>query len=528
MRTPLLGALLLGAAVLASPAPGEAFCGFYVSGADASLYNNATIVVLMRDGVRTVLSMQNNYQGPPQDFAMVVPVPIVLQEENVKTLPREIFARVDRLAAPRLVEYWEQDPCRQEVDYAPPSPVALESDTGSAEEEEAEAERHGVKIEARFNVGEYNILILSAQDSMGLDTFLRRQRYKIPAGAEPHLRPYVTGGSKFFVAKVDARKVRFENGQAMLSPLRFHYDSDTFNLPIRLGLINSPGAQDLIVHVIARSRYEVANYDNYPIPTNITVTPAVKESFGAFYAALFDRILALHPKAVVTEYSWDAGSCDPCPEPPLEPSEIVTLGADALPALSGAMEAGEVPEGFSNNFTLTRLHARYTKDSLGEDLVFRAAPPIQGGTGTPDQNGALQRGVQQTGYNNFQGRYVILHPWTGPIACENPQRGIWGGPIQQVAGEPLKVATNTAFAPRGGIDLATMLSGPVSELEGAVQKLPSGPVTEQPWPELPKGRGGCASCAVGASEGGAAAAALGLGGVIAALGRRRRRQVERR
>lgn len=39
----------------------NAFCGFYVSGADQTLFNNATQVVLMREGTRTVLSMQNDY-----------------------------------------------------------------------------------------------------------------------------------------------------------------------------------------------------------------------------------------------------------------------------------------------------------------------------------------------------------------------------------------------------------------------------------------------------------------------------------
>ena len=102
---------LASVAFCAHPREARAFCGFYVSGADAQLTNNATQVVLMRDGTRTVLSMQNNYQGPPQDFAMVVPVPVVLQKENVKTLPRDVFDRVDQLTAPRLVEYWEQDPC---------------------------------------------------------------------------------------------------------------------------------------------------------------------------------------------------------------------------------------------------------------------------------------------------------------------------------------------------------------------------------------------------------------------------------
>src|SRR5687768_18108761 len=89
----------------------SAFCGFYVSGADAKLFNNATQVVMMRQGTRTVLSMQNNYQGPPTDFAMVVPVPVVLQEDNVKTLSNDVFVKVDQMGSPRLVEYWEVDPC---------------------------------------------------------------------------------------------------------------------------------------------------------------------------------------------------------------------------------------------------------------------------------------------------------------------------------------------------------------------------------------------------------------------------------
>ena len=95
---------------LAAPAA-HAFCGFYVGGAGTKMFNNATEVVLMRHGTTTVLSMQNNYQGPPEDFAMVVPVPVVVHEAQVKTLPRELFEKIDVLGAPRLVEYWEQDPC---------------------------------------------------------------------------------------------------------------------------------------------------------------------------------------------------------------------------------------------------------------------------------------------------------------------------------------------------------------------------------------------------------------------------------
>src|SRR5690242_6987596 len=98
-------------AVCAQARNADAFCGFYVNGAGGSMFNDATQVVLMRMGTRTVLSMQNSYQGPVEDFAMVIPVPVVLHEEDVKTLSKDIFAAVDQMGSPRLVEYWEQDPC---------------------------------------------------------------------------------------------------------------------------------------------------------------------------------------------------------------------------------------------------------------------------------------------------------------------------------------------------------------------------------------------------------------------------------
>ena len=516
LRGGVIAALAVAPALFASQA--DAFCGFYVGGADAKMFNDATVVVLMREGTRTVLSMQNSYKGPPEKFAMVVPVPVVLQKENVKTLDRKIFDHIDQLASPRLVEYWEQDPCAPD---GYPGSVAVTAAPRAARPSMAAAPSAGdlgVKIEAQFTVGEYQVVVLSAKDSGGLDTWLHREGYNIPEGGEPYFRPYVAAGSKFFVAKVDINKVKIEKGLAVLSPIRFHYDSEEFKLPVRLGLINSSGTQDLIVHILGRgTRYDVANYPNVTIPTNLDVSELASEKFGTFYTSLFDRTMEKNPKAVVTEYAWQPTSCDPCPGPVLDVSDLMTLGGDALPSTTPPVapvpapprppvKAGKPfapnctpaftfdgngvkhykPEcldgsdldwkppppprptfnaGF-NDFVLTRLHVRYTKESLGEDLTFRAAPPIVGGREIPGGDGKLEHGANPSSSNNFQARYAVRHPWTGPITCKEPKRGVWGGkPGMGDSTTRPKAAQKLGFAPRGAAsDLATFAKADIPEI----------------------------------------------------------------
>ena len=79
MRALILAFLTISA--LAHPA--AAFCGFYVAKADADLFNQASKVVYMRDGDRSVITMVSDYEGEPAEFAMVIPTPSVLSERQI-------------------------------------------------------------------------------------------------------------------------------------------------------------------------------------------------------------------------------------------------------------------------------------------------------------------------------------------------------------------------------------------------------------------------------------------------------------
>lgn len=482
----------------------DAFCGFFVAPGDKPLYNDATMVALLRDGTRTALTMSNNYKGPAADFALVVPVPVVLQKENVKVLNKGVFTRLEAISAPRLVEYWEQDPCHPYPPPKPMPPMMAAKGAGAAVDSTGAPKDYGVKIEAKFEVGEYQILVLSAKQSDGLESWLHDNKYNIPQGAAAALAPYVKEQWKFFVAKIDITKVNMDqNGVAQLSPLRFHYESNDFRLPVRLGLLNAPShdKQDLLLFVLSKNdRYEVANYPNVFIPTNLEVTDATRKSFAPFYATLFDAAVdKAQGKGIVTEYSWTTPffnnygmKCDPCPSQPITaPSDIAALGGDVLWGLGGPTPMptkGPTWGGTGlGNVVITRLHARYDAKSLGDDLVFKVAPPVSGGreTGGPKGN---EQGATPAAQNNFQARYVIRHPWTGPIACKNPQRGVWGGPVGSYAPPPPAAATGLAAVSRTGIKLATFLKSGLPKMD-VTPAGPTPPFVAPPPPPEPADAG---------------------------------------
>jgi hypothetical protein len=177
-------------------------------------------------------------------------------------------------------------------------------------------------------------------------------------------------------------------------------------------------------------------------------------------------------------------------------------------------------------FVLTRLHARYGKDAIGEDLVFKAAPPIAGGREWRGDGGKLEEGAVPYNINNFQARYAVRHPWTGPIACASPARGIWGGPPdgQQIATGPgqARPALELAFAPRGKVQLARLVAQDVPEIDLRKDERTPAPPRKAPpagvQPEPKREQKGCE--AGGAAD---ASAALLLALLLAGAGLARRR-----
>lgn len=378
------------AALLALTPPALAFCGFYVAKADTSLYNQASQVAIARNGDRTVLTLANDYQGDVAEFAMVIPVPTVLQESQVNVGNPAIVKRLDDFSAPRLVEYFDRNPCEdlslRRLQNAVPAAAPLEI----AEEAGLDAAL-GVTVEAEFAVGEYDIVILSATESDGLETWLIQNGYNIPQGARRLLQPYIRQGLKFFVAKVNLAEFD-RSGFQSLRPLQVAYESPRFMLPIRLGMMNAQGAQELVVYLLTPDgQVELTNYRTVKVPSDAEIPVFVKDEFADFYTAMFDRSYARENKDVAfLEYAWSMAGCDPCSAEPLNPEEL---------RQAGVFWVSPQANFWDTNVFITRLHVRYTRDKFPEDLMFQQT-----------NNQAL-----------FQGRYILRHPFTGDLSCEAGQ-----------------------------------------------------------------------------------------------------------
>lgn len=385
---------LLLAALLAQRS--HAFCGFYVARADATLFNDRSEVILVRDGQRTIVTMSNDFQGDVKDFAMVVPVPVVLRQQDIRIVDRRVFSMLDAYSSPRLVEYHDENPCHPPVLYeAEMDAVSRPMPTANASRMKAEAKDLGVTIEAQYAVGEYDILILSATESTGLKQWLVQNGYRIPETAHEVLDPYIRSNLKFFVVKVDVSRLQL-TGSTLLRPIQIRYDSHKFMLPIRLGMANSKGSQDMVVYAFTRTgRVECVNYRTVKVPTDRNIPLFVKQKFGPFYKDLFARAHRREGRNVVfLEYAWNVTpsfggmKCDPCVGPPPMPREFADAGVDR-----GGVNGG------GGQVFFTRLHVRYGREKFPQDLVFQVTPNTE----------------------HFQARYVLTNPATGDLSCASGQ-----------------------------------------------------------------------------------------------------------
>ena len=377
--------------MLALPAKAQlaySFCGFYVAKADTKIFNKASQVVLVRNEDKTVITMVNDFKGDLKEFAVVIPVPTLIEKGQIHIGDKKIVDHLDAYTSPRLVEYYDGSPCQlhalQERSFdrlasAPASKVGRPASLG-------------VTVEAQYTVGEYDIVILSAKEGEGLETWLKENGYRLPKGASEVLGSYLKQKMHFFLAKVNLKE-QSKLGFNYLRPIQVAYESPKFMLPLRLGTLNAEGYQELFIYTLTRKgRVEPTNYRTVRLPTGMDLPIYVKTRFKDFYRDMFNQqVKKADMRAIFLEYAWDMNWCDPCAADPVSIAELRNLGVFWLDDPRPMPMRRPTPVTGAKNVFVTRMHVRYDAQRFPEDLVLQE---------TADRN-------------NFQARYVLRHPWNG-------------------------------------------------------------------------------------------------------------------
>ncbi|MCS7085826.1 MAG: DUF2330 domain-containing protein [Bacteroidia bacterium] len=369
----------------------------------AKIYNSDSKVIVARKGKNTVITMTNDFRGATGDFALIVPVPHVLPAESIRTVRTTIFDSLDRYSAPRLVEFTEPNPC---LKNRPPrfgcgcssreegtSPTTTTTSSSGDEAESANIAGF-VQIEGRYWVGEYEIVILTARQAEDLSQWLSAHGYAFPAEAQSVVQSYLQAGMKFFVAKVAAWGI--DPATKMdLSPLQIRFESERFMLPVRLGMTNSAGEQDLTIFVFTeKGRAEAANYPTHFMPWGLTLPSGVRDTFAEFYRRMFRKNrLREGRNAVYIENAHMVSfeECDFCPLNPIGYEFLRACGVDWIkPTTRG--------QGFEGNVYLTRMHVLYEPADLPQDLVF----------------------VETADQSAMTAKYEIWRPFQGQVSCKVP------------------------------------------------------------------------------------------------------------
>jgi len=371
-----------------------AFYGLFASKSSALPQNKATKMVLVRHHNKTVLSLMNDFEGDLKDFALILPVPQTFKKNNIRVIEPELFNHIDAYSSPRFIEYTDSDPCRF---YAM---------GGSSQN----LKTFGVSVETKTTVGEYDLTLLSAKQSLGLEAWLIKKGYAVSKDLQSALEPFVQKKMKFLVAKVNLQE-QAKTGLQTLRPLQITFESEKFELPIA---IHSQSTQDLLLYIITeKGRVETTNVPTAKIPSNFALPESVKDSAADFYPALFKTTVENEKKpSVFMEYFWNMGTCDGCTAEPLSSQELKKLGVSWLkPELAHAAPQSQSPGALPAepqhliSAYLTRLHLRSSGEGMPETLTFQESPDVQ----------------------YFQGRYTIRHTWKGePTECEGAKRYLDG------------------------------------------------------------------------------------------------------
>ncbi len=195
---------------------------------------------------RMHMHVQITYQGPPDDFSWLLPVPPATEFGLSRPA---LFAALDSRYTPTFMLN------RISADYCPRdarsnSGAIFESSLANDDTEE----QAGVQVTSQNQVGPYDQVTLRADNVATLIEWLNDNQYQVPPNAEETLAPYI-GAYEFLAIKLSSGQ---ESGD--IQPVALRFIGDVATIPLRPTAVASEPDMGVIVHLLGAARGVPTNY----------------------------------------------------------------------------------------------------------------------------------------------------------------------------------------------------------------------------------------------------------------------------
>jgi hypothetical protein len=335
----------------------------YATDPAKSIAPKNSAMVVSRDENRTVITILPRYNYDGEHFGMLIPVPKIVSDTQVKIGGFNAAQNILSYTAPRINYYKDANLCA----IKDGAPVATLQEKG-----------HKFKaIGIKDNIAppsvkpSVDIIRSEALKDKSLADYLKDKNLYLDKDYLPMIESYKARGIEYVLVTTP----KGDGAYRSLPAVQIAYESDSFAIPIGLSGHSSDVAQDLTLVFISRDG--LVNPKTVPLKKmasdkNLPLFAAA--SFDDDYEAIFKKsLLDDNFQSIFLEYAGDVKWCPSCTAAQkLSVTDLRGLGAWWLDSLgvSPANDKNVAGRDGIDNVYLTRLHLRHTEKTILNSVDF--------------------------------------------------------------------------------------------------------------------------------------------------------------
>ena len=321
-----------------------AACGGFFCNASPVDQQAERIIFVQEDDDTVTSYVEIAYQGEPEGFAWIVPVPAV---PELDTWHSRAFNAIDLATQPQF--RFENDCFLAEADGAaaggggPPN------------------ERGAVDVLDRQRVGPFDTVTIQSDDPRALVEWLRLNEYRIVPAMEPFIALYTAEGMKFL-----AMKLAPGEDTDSIEPIKMTYAAAAPAVPLRLTSIAAQLEMGVKIWILSDRRYGPQNVPDIIIPDEaLHFDPWTwRDNYLALVARKVD---SNGGHGFVTELATPSAPVAETVRNSRVPDRLGQEAVDAQAALVTLLESKPY---------ITRLYTRVSPAEMDIDPIFH---PVEGG-----------------------------------------------------------------------------------------------------------------------------------------------------